>query len=67
MFKPSKVGADMDFENSPRGVLFVKGHSAQIKRANSVFSRMLDCPLFQVLASTWADLAIPGVRIRPSI
>jgi PAS domain S-box-containing protein len=63
MFKPSEVGADLDFENSPRGVLFVEVHSGQIKRANSVFSRMLDCPLSQVLGSTWADLAIPVATV----
>lgn len=60
MFKPPEVGADMDFENSPRGVLFVEVSSGQIKRANSAFSRMLDCPLAQVLGSTWADLAVPA-------
>ncbi len=59
MFKPPEEGADLDFENSPRGVLFVEVRSGQIKRANSVFSRMLDCPLAQVLGSTWADLAVP--------
>jgi PAS domain S-box-containing protein len=63
LFKPPEVGADLDFENSPRGVLFVEVQSGQIKRANSVFSRMLDCPLAQVLGSTWADLAIPVATV----
>lgn len=63
LFKPPEVGADLDFESSPRGVLFVEVQSGQIKRANSVFSRMLDCPLAQVLGSTWADLAIPVATV----
>lgn len=48
----------MDFENLPKGVLFVEVHSTQIKRANSVFLRMLDCPLSRVLGSAWVDQAV---------
>lgn len=59
MFKPQEVGADIDFENSPKGVLFVEVQSGQIKRANTVFSRMLDRPLDEILDSFWVDLAMP--------
>lgn len=60
MLQPQEVGVGIDFENSPKGVLFVEVQSGQIKRANTVFTQMLNRPRAQILESFWVDLVMPA-------
>lgn len=57
LFDPKTQVADLDFESSPFGVVFVDARNGQFKRVNAVFAQLSGRTPVQLLKMSWTDLA----------
>ncbi|OYU10111.1 MAG: hypothetical protein CFE38_19095 [Comamonadaceae bacterium PBBC1] len=64
-FERSPKRSDLDFEDSPFGVVFVEAKTGRFKRVNGVFANLMGRSADQLVGVRWSDLSPLALQKTP--